>query len=145
MTGVRFLIIPTLFMVVSCGQPSRNLSGDENESAYLKLLGHWSDNGNHVYFAPLPQGEINGRFTFIQAFQPEKVFHHQYSVLEDSPDSVTLRITYQGGRQSQNVYTISRDGRSFTKTSHFGIEGLEALDTIEETYFWVDESYGPPL
>jgi len=145
MTGVRLLIIPALCLISSCGQSSRNLTDDEKESAYLKLLGHWNDNGNHVYFAPLPEGEIYGGFTFIQAFQPDRVFHHRYSVLEDSPESVTMRIFYQGGHESQDVYTISRDGRSFTKTSHFGIEGLEVLDTIEESYVWVDDSYGPPL
>ena len=146
MGWIRFLIVPLLCFTSSCDKPSRTFTEKERQSAYLKLLGHWKDEGgNHFYFAPLPEGERYGRLTFIQGFQPDRIFHHRYSVLDDTPDVVTMRIFYQAGQESQNVYKISRDGYSFSKTSHFGIKGMEALDTFEETFSWVGESYGPPL
>lgn len=82
-----------------------------------QLVGHWvSDLGDHLYFAPIREGDESGRFTLVQASRPEHAVTHRYEVLAEGPDddSVQVRMWFVSGRTEARRYSMQAGGQRLT-------------------------------
>ena len=129
-------------LLVAGGGCARQADEPRAHAPSEQLVGHWvSDLGDHLYFAPIDEGDEFGRFTLIQASRPEHAFAHRYKVLAEDRDdnSVRVRVWFVSGRTEARRYGVQAGGQRLT--CNYVSPSLHTVNEV--SYSRVDDQIGP--